>query len=171
MSEKITGDDLKGLKNLAENLKKLARCRVKVGVLGGNHINGTSLASIAMLHEFGTQSRRTFTYKGKKIKISGLPTRSFLRVPLKTKVKTLSKMDEVDKLMMLEGLKTGHVHFPVYRLGVKGVAIVQKAFDTRGYGQWPANINEEYISLKGSDTPLIDTGILRNAIASEVYTV
>lgn len=171
MSEKITGDDLKGLKNLAENIKKLARHRVKVGVLGGNHIDGTSLASIAMLHEFGTQSSRTFTYKGKKIKVKGIPTRSFLRVPLKAKIRTLSKMDEIDKLMILEALKTGHMHFPLYRLGVKGVAIVQKAFDTQGFGQWPANISEEYVALKGSDTPLIDTGILRNAIASEVYTV
>ena len=171
MGEKITNEELKGLKNLTENLKKLARQRVKVGVLGGNHTNGTSLASIAMLHEFGTQSQRTFTYKGKKITISGVPTRSFLRVPLQTKKRTLANMSEIDKLMMLEGLKTGHVHFPLYRLGIKGVAIVQKAFDTSGYGQWPSNINEEYVTLKGSDTPLIDTGVLRNAIASEVYEV
>lgn len=169
MSEKITGDDLKGLKNLMSSLKKLAQYRVKVGVLGGNHINGQSLASIAMLHEFGSTTPRTFMYKGQKITVKGIPTRSFLRMPLRLKIKTLSRMDEVDKGMMIRGLETGQVQHPLYRLGLKGVAIVQKAFDSGGFGQWPANISEDYIALKGSDTPLIDTGILRKSIASEVY--
>lgn len=169
VSEKIRGEDLKGLKNLRANLVKLAQMRVKVGVLGGNYPNGQSIASVAALHEFGSETPRTFMYKGKKITVKGIPTRSFLRAPLRAKIKKLSRMDEVDKGMMLEGLKTGYVHFPLYRLGLKGVAIVQEAFDTRGYGQWPANISEEYIELKGSDAPLIDQGLLRQSIASEVY--
>ncbi len=169
MSWKIKGGDLKGLKKLQENIKKMAQYRVKVGVLGGNTPTGESLASVAMLHEFGSETPRSFVYKGKKITITGIPTRSFLRMPLRLKKKTLSKMDEVDKGMLIDGLKTGNVHFPLYRLGLKGVAIVQKAFDTAGFGQWMRNINEQYIELKGSDTPLINTGLLRQSIASEVY--
>lgn len=169
MSEKIKGEDLKGIKKLRETVAKLADYRVKVGVLGGKYPNGQSIASVAMLHEFGSVTKRKFLYKGQMITVNGVPTRSFLRMPLRLKIRTLSKMDEVDKGMMLEGLKTGHVHFPLYRLGLKGVAIVQKAFDSQGFGQWPRNISEEYIALKGSDIPLIDTGLLRNAISSEVY--
>lgn len=169
MSKKIKGEDLKGIKRLRETVAKLAEYRVKVGVLGGSYPNGESMASVAMLHEFGSRKSRSFVYKGEKLSVSSIPTRSFLRMPLRLKVKALSRMDEVDKRMMLEGLKTGHVHFPLYRLGLKGVSIVQKAFDSQGFGQWPRNMHKRYIELKGSNVPLIDTGLLRNSISSEVY--
>ena len=169
MNWKMQGDDLKGLKNFQANLQKLAQHRVKVGVLGGNTPTGQPLASVAMLHEFGSETKRSFMYKGRKITINGVPTRSFLRMPLRMKIRTLSKMDEVDKGMLIRGLETGQVQHPLYRLGLKAVAIIQKAFDSGGFGQWPRNISEEYIEMKGSDVPLIDTGLLRQSIASEVY--
>ncbi len=165
----IKGEDLKGLKNLAANIEKLKKYRVKVGVLGGNYPTGESIASVAVLHEFGSESKRTFMYKGRKITIGGVPTRSFLRMPLRLKIKTLSKMDEVDRAMLIRGLETGQVQHPLYMLGLKGEAVVQKAFDSQGFGQWPRNISEVYKDLKGSDIPLIDSGLLRNSISSEVY--
>ena len=90
-------------------------------------------------------------------------------MPLRLKVKKLSKMDDVDKAMLIRGLETGQIQHPLYMLGLKGEAIVQSAFDSQGFGQWPSNISEQYVDLKGSDTPLIDTGVLRNSISSEVY--
>lgn len=168
---RLDNEDLKGLKAVRDNLKKLAKMRVKVGVLGGNYPTGQSIASVAMLHEFGSRSKRTFTYKGQEVTVNGIPTRSFLRVPLRDKSKTLARMDDLDRDMFVEGLKTGYMHFPLYRLGLKGVAIVQKAFDTQGYGMWPSNISQKYVSLKGSSIPLIDTALLRKSISSEVYEV
>ena len=169
MGGKIKGEELKGIRNLRANLQKLAQMRVKVGVLGGQYSNGQSIAHVAALHEFGSYSPHTFVFKGQTITVQGVPARSFLRVRLRQKQRTLAKMDIIDKKMMLEGLKTGNMHFPLYRLGLKGVAIVQRAFDTGGYGQWVRNISERYIEVKGSDQPLIVSGLLRKAIASEVY--
>ena len=65
---KMTGDDFKGIKNLRENLAKLKSMQAKVGVFGGRHPgSGESIPDIAMLHEFGSQTARSFNYKGKHI--------------------------------------------------------------------------------------------------------
>lgn len=165
----VKGADLKNLKKFVQNIEKLKQYRVKVGVLGGNYATGESIASVALKHEFGSRKPHTFKYKGEMITIKSLPTRSFLRVPLRLKIRTLSKMDEVEHAMLIRGLLTGQVQHPLYMLGLKGEKIVQKAFDTQGFGQWPRNISQRYVELKGSDVPLIDTGHLRKSISSEVY--
>ena len=165
---KITGDDLKGIKNLAENLAKLKNLQEKVGVFGGNYPNGESIASVALLHEFGSQTPRTFNYKGRPLTIKGVPTRSFLRMPLTTrKSKVIGDKEEMKKYVIY-ALQTGHVNVPLEIMGRRAEAVIQDAFDSGGYGHWDKNISQEYIALKGSDTPLIDTGFLRQSITSKL---
>ena len=166
---KMSGDDFKGIKNLKENLAKLGSMQAKVGVFGGRHPqSGESIPDIAMLHEFGSQRARSFNYKGKHIKIKGVPTRSFIRMPLRTrKLKVVGDKEYMKKYVMY-ALQTGHVNVPLEIMGHQAEAVIQGAFDSGGYGQWDKNINKEYIALKGSDTPLIDTGFLRQSVTSKV---
>ena len=166
---KMSGDDFKGIKNLAENLAKLKGLQAKVGVFGGRHPgSGESIPDIAMLHEFGSQTARSFNYKGQTIKIKGVPTRSFLRMPLTTrKSKVIGDKEEMKKYVIY-ALQTGHVNVPLEIMGRRAEEVIQDAFDSGGYGQWDKNISKEYIALKGSDTPLIDTGFLRQSITSKL---
>lgn len=169
---KIEGAELEGLTKLKEVLEQYKQHYVKVGVLGGNAPSGESYASIAMLHEYGSESPRTFNYKGKKVKISGVPTRSFIRMPIRTHLKklkgdTVKQGGTVQKSLLLD-FKHGYTGVALKLLGMNAEAIIQEAFDTQGFGKWPANISEKYIELKGSDTPLIDTGRLRAAVTSQV---
>lgn len=166
------GKDLKGFKKLKECLEQYKNHYVKIGVFGGNAPNGESYPSIALLHEFGSETPRTFVYKGKKITIKGVPTRSFLRVPINNHIKklkgeTYKQGGTVEKALILD-FTHGYTGVALKLLGANAEAIVQEAFDTQGYGQWERNINQEYIALKGSDTPLIDTGGLRKAVTSQV---
>lgn len=163
---KIKGAELKGLKKLQECLEQYKQHYVKVGVLGGNSPSGESYANIAMLHEYGSESPRTFNYKGQKIKINGVPTRSFIRMPIKTRIKKL-KGDTVEKALILD-FTHGYTGIALKLLGINGERIIQEAFDTQGFGKWEKNISEKYIALKGSDTPLIDTGKLRASVTSQV---
>ena len=165
----MTGDDFKGIKNLKENLAKLASMQAKVGVFGGRHPgSGESIPEIANLHEYGSQHERSFNYKGNIIKIKGVPTRSFLRMPLRVKKLKIVGDKEYMKKYVMYALQTGHVNVPLEIMGHQAEAVIQDAFDSQGFGQWDKNINKEYIALKGSDTPLIDTGFLRQSITSKV---
>ena len=165
---KITGKDLKGIKQLKENLVKLQSLEGKVGVFGGSYPTGESVPEVAMLHEFGSVTPRSFQYKGQNIKIKGIPTRSFLRVPLRSKkYKIVGDKEEMTKYV-LYALHTGHANVPLEILTRRAEAVVQEAFDTQGFGQWDRNISEKYIALKGSDTPLIDTGRLRQSVTSTI---
>jgi len=166
---KMTGDDFKGIKNLKENLAKLRDTKAKVGVFGGRHPgSGESIPDIAMLHEFGSQTARSFSYKGSIIKIKGIPTRSFLRMPLRVKKLKVVGDKEYMKKYVMYALQTGHVNVPLEIMGHQAEAVIQDAFDSQGFGQWDKNISKAYIAAKGSDTPLIDTGFLRQSVTSKV---
>ena len=168
----ITGDDLKGLKNLSKVLQEYKKHYVKVGVLGGNYADGTPIAQVAAMHEFGTEATKTFEYKGESITIHGLPTRSFLRVPLKTHKSQLKGKGYLGKenflRVMLKEMQHGYTGVALEFLGINAINIVRGAFSTSGYGQWLENQNKKYIALKGSSKPLIDTGYLESATKHEV---
>lgn len=168
----MTGDDFKGIKNLKENLAKLKELQAKVGVFGGRHPgSGESIPDIALLHEFGSQRSRSFNYKGKHIKIKGIPTRSFLRMPLRTRRLRVVGDKELMRRYVIYALETGHANVPLEIMGRQAESVIQDAFDSGGYGQWDKNMSPAYIAAKGSDTPLIDTGFLRQSVTSKVGKV
>ena len=53
------------------------------------------------------------------------------------------------------------------KLGRISKAIIQNAFDTRGFGLWAEN-SPRTIARKGSDAPLIDHGELRRAVNHDI---
>lgn len=168
--------DLTGLNDLIQKLGK--DHYTKVGILGGNaaekHKNSETVtlksgkrvrmssgvespftnAEIAVIHEFGSVSRN-------------IPPRSFLRMPIEekknelirflgsTRVKTLFDSGDIKKIFKI--------------LGIEAERIVQRAFESRGFGRWDPNAPST-IAAKGSSAPLIDTSQLRRSITSKVVS-
>lgn len=144
--------DFSGLEKLKKQVKKNYVARVGILGRGDARPDGLSNATIGFKHEFGSVSEN-------------IPIRSFLRMPLTTHsneiedvLKTKTAKNMVDK----KGIKA-----LITLLGVKGEAIVQEAFASRGFGTWAKN-SAYTIAKKGSDSPLVDTGELRKTITSEV---
>ena len=149
---------LKSNFNGLEKLKKQAKSAyvTRVGILGNSDArdDGLSNASIGFKQEFGSITEN-------------IPIRSFLRMPLMTHANDiLSAMSSKSAQKRVE--KKGFREIFVIA-GGKAEAIIQEAFSTRGFGSWKKNAPLT-IALKGSDSPLIDTGELRKSITSEVIT-
>lgn len=159
-------DDLSGLKKLSKELEQMKNTEAKVGVFGGNYPeSGQSIASVALLHEIGDPTPRTFNYKGHKITITrGIPTRSFLRVPIIGHKNKIIMGRKFMQAYIAVALMDGKPKLPIELMAINAITEVRKAFDTRGFGKWLPNMNHEYIKLKGSITPLIDTGLLRSSM-------
>lgn len=160
-------ENLSNLKNTQKVLSEYAKNKVKVGVLGGNHpVSGKSFAEIGIFHEFGTVSDVTFVYKGKTITIHGVPSRSFIRVPFKRFKAKKEAYIEMVKLKMLEDVQKGKYTGSAYAFaGERIKALMQDEFFNN---DWVENRSKEYVELKGSSTPLMDTGALVSSINYEV---
>lgn len=108
-------------------------------------------AEIGAIHEFGQIGRK-------------IPKRSFLWMPL-----SLYLNDAVQKkasvFNRLIGLATVHEAYAM--LGIVGENVVQAAFQTGGFGDWPA-LKPSTVANKNSDKILIDTAQLRKSITSRV---
>jgi hypothetical protein len=126
---------------------------VDVGILGENggktEQGGVTLAFIGAVHEFGSLDGHN-------------PERSFIRVPLTTGQEEIEAAVEP---LMARKLAAGDVVGIFTDIGSAAEARIQDAFDTGGFGQWPA-LEEDTIKRKGSAAILIDRGDLRRAITS-----
>lgn len=146
----------KGLDQLVRALKgKLPQ--VRVGILGsksnrGNAKDGQTNASIGAEHEFGS---------------SRMPVRSFLRMPISTFLnKKMENSGAFDEDVLRDVVKQATIVPWLKKVAVLAEAIVQEAFDTSGWGQWPKWRNPNY--RNGNNRILDDTGQLRDSITSEV---
>ena len=167
------------IKGLATRAKLLGRSVANVGVLArtaardnshlapGSTNRTANNAEVGLEAEFGsaTPYRAIDSVTGDTITGPGVPERSFLRMPLQNE---LPKHLETVASNVL-GVFTGAVDLklPVQALGEAGVETVKLAFDTGGFGQWPAN-SPRTSAWKGRNEPLVDTGQLRGSIAYEV---
>lgn len=150
---KITGEiDLKGFEQLRKGLENGQY--VKVGLFGDHkekrdddqHINNVELG---IIHEFGSLSAH-------------IPARSFLRMPIQEKRKEILAYGASREISDL--LKAGDKKKALKLLGVFAENIIQRAFDTGGFGKW-ASLKHRYGKI------LVDTGQLRRAIWSKVAGV
>lgn len=111
-------------------------------------------AEIGAAHEFGAPAR-------------GLAQRSFLRVPLADYLgKEMEKQGALSKNETKDVVKTGSVLPWLGKIAVLAEGIVRGAFDTGGYGKWPAWKDPNYTNNAGQ--LLVDTTQLRDSITSEV---
>lgn len=164
----------KGLDQIAKALTKNLS-RVRVGILGGKNtrnstpVGGRSFnatkgsppkgqlsavnnASLGAIHEFG----------GPK-----MPMRSFLRIPIADNLqKYMDKSGAFTQEALKEVLNTGNMTPWLEKIGIIAEGIVADAFDTGGFGKWPAWKTKGYQNNTGQI--LVDTQQLRNSITSEV---
>jgi len=140
----------KGLQSLKRKLKTAEWARAEVGIFSDHDArdDGESNVAIGKQHEFG----------------QGVPRRSFLEIPMLTEFPRIvdNNEPELAAAFVEDGAK------PVLeRLGFMGEAAIQEAFETSGFGQWPAN-SPYTLLFKHGEKPLIDTSQLRQSISSRV---
>ena len=150
---KVNFDGLKKLKSaLSSNLE------TKVGIISGSkertNEGGINNATLGMIHEFGSFAK-------------GLPARSWLRMPIE------QKSDEIQQDIIKasdsieESFADGNAEALYEALGLAAEKQIQTSFETGGFGQWKGNSPSTQRS-KGSSSPLIDTGQLRESIITRV---
>jgi len=141
MSAKKSGfrGDLRGLKNLSESLYALrSKYHVRVGVFGDKNVrdDGLTNAEVGAVHEFGSVERK-------------IPQRSFLRTPLIMKAQAAVSKEIKEK--DLKALTKYDVVGYLKRVGKIAEGVVDQAFQTGCWGQWPQLAYSTLLSkLRGS---------------------
>jgi len=140
-------DYLKNLEQAVKSSVKVGLPSDKVGqqVYGG----GATIMQIGAQHEYGTEK---------------MPARSFLRMPFDLKRDEINNFIGLQFRAVLEGKRSASDAMEL--VGVKAVNISRAAFRNNGYGQWaPLAESTKFIKAEaGKTTPLVWSGILRNAI-------
>lgn len=173
MAKDIVNVSVDGDLNIALKLKKVVdeykKHYVKIGVLGGNEPDGTPYAQIGLEHEMGTVGTKTFDYKGQKVTVKGVPARSWLRVPVKEALKGGLYIEQLKSRVVNDLVDKEYTGDGFRIIGENLQKDIQDAFGTHGAnGEWEKNISKKYIALKGSDTPLINSGRFLGAVKYEV---
>lgn len=164
-----------GLQSLKRKLKTAEKARVDVGVFASHDArdDGESNLEIANKMEFGSaevsspsdeQARARGRMGKHRPTWGGNPARSFVGMPITTELPKVVRGEsgELAAAFVADGAKA-----MLERVGFMGEAVIQDAFDTGGFGTWPAN-SEATVQWKDSDKPLIDSKQLRGAISSRV---
>jgi len=142
--------------SVAARMREISKGSVKVGLLqnAGTTPDGTPLTEIGAVHEFGTLDGH-------------IPQRSWLR-------STFRRTDAARKQFTAELVKkvlkgSVSVERALGLLGAWAVARVQETIVQR-LTEGPENQANapSTIAAKGSSTPLVDTGQLKNAISFQV---
>lgn len=137
------------LRSMAKDLSRNSGVNVGVPQAAGSYEDGPHLAVIAATHEFGSASQ-------------GIPERSFLRVPLRAAKEELGQIITRQLPLVVEG-QLSMVQL-MDQLGARAASVSQEAISA---GIPPANAPAT-VQQKGSSTPLIDTGRLRQSITHVV---
>lgn len=151
--------DTKLWDELRARAAKLDKCFVRVGVLeskGGSEMHNTeggkpiTLVELATIHEFGT---------------ANIPERSFIRTTLLiNKAAELEEMQvKLARAIVMKGMD------PLRALNILGswaASQIKNGITSEEIGAFP--LAESTIARKGSSKPLVDTGLLKNAISYEV---
>ena len=147
-------DTLKKTMDYLDNLEKAKRLSVVVGLPKGEatskiYGDGINVVDVGTFHEFAITK----------------PQRSFLRVPFTIKDKEITKT--LIDLFRDIAEKGADAETQLAKAGIFFENISKEAFETKGYGTWE-DISPGTKIAKGSSAILIDTGILRGSITSEV---
>lgn len=152
--------DLSGLEKLQKNLKQtyFAKVGILAGKAGKEHEGGMTNVELGIIHEFGS-------------KTNNIPARSFLKYPIETKGKEITKFVVKNKEAIIKALtEDGNLKPTFTKLGVFAEGIIQDAFSSDGFGNWQP-LKPETIKAKGSSAILIDSGELRRAISSKAARI
>lgn len=154
--------DTSGLDTLSASLamKLVAR----VGILGQKG---------SAEHEKSKQTNASIGLKQEKGSITeNIPPRSFIQMPLTRNAKEIFVTSKVIETWVKRTLASGRdpakAWYLAYKdLGFAGEQVIQRAFEQSGPG-WAPNSPVTLAMKYPKDKPLINTGELRRAVASEV---
>lgn len=144
--------DMKPLRQLRNQLTKASKSEVDVGIFSENTArrdDELTNAEVGFKNETG----------------AGVPTRSFLRMPLMQKLGTQIAENAPWVFQPLQ--EEADVKKTLERVGFQAEAVIREAFDTQGFGKWPDN-SPQTVAIKGRNEPLVDTTQLRESISSRV---
>lgn len=169
------------------DLKRNARARVHVGVLGAyagrsDDKEEATNAEIGAVHEFGmvggymgtkqAQKARKLGGPNARLENRNLPARSWLRMPVLAVLPqylSRAKPGEWQRVLVAKGI-LGTLEL----LGAKALDVIHQAFETGGFGSWAplkaATIRRKRAkgSAAGPTAILIDTAQLRQSVTAEV---
>lgn len=140
----------------ADSLKTDKQLLVGVPADSGTEDSGISIAKLAWVHEFGAEIKHP---RGHTITI---PQRSFLRAPLKANLPEYRKAFA----WFVNRAAQGKISMN-QALNQMGMMMARDSQEAISKGIDPANADST-IRRKGSSTPLIDTGRLRQSITWRV---
>lgn len=130
-------------KKLEKLLKELGQLEVRIGIQRGEtNEEGVDLVDIAMFNELGTVH---------------IPSRPFLRDSVDANGDQINTFLQAMKKELLQGASAEEV---LKKIGAFQKGLVQEQIVN---GDFAPN-SEETIRRKGSDTPLVDTGRMRQSI-------
>lgn len=151
--------ELKGLDRLLKALKDSSKPYIRVGILGSDATtahtdedgkSGLTNAEIGAIHEFGSENH---------------PVRSFLRMPLSTYLsENLGSAGAFTKETMQQVIAEGTIDPWLEKVKIIAEETVAEAFDTGGFGEWPASDMEK----KKVHQTLVETQQLRNSITAVI---
>lgn len=148
--------NLKGFYSLVKAVGSMNPPHAKIGVLGKNVSRkgkGSTNSEIGAAHEYGSPKH-------------GLPSRSFLRMPLTNEFpKVLEKSSVMGEHEMKQVLATGSLAPWLKKVAILAVGCCKEAFFTSGWGRW-APWKPGYTNNTGQI--LMDTTQLRESITEEV---
>lgn len=151
----MSDDNKPDFTNLDRLLKALKNPpSVKVGILGKSAARkngeGNNNPTVGAAHEFGTEK---------------LPQRSFLRMPLTTKLKPEMESNGLfDREIIEEIINKKSLVGYLSQIGATAVTVIKDAFASGGFGKWePSNMK-----LKKNHQTLVETQQLRDSITWEV---
>jgi hypothetical protein len=142
-------DTDKGLNRAVANIKKLGASTLKVGIMGDESNQGTSVVDYGMYNEFGTRH---------------IPARPFMGTTADRYTDELQKFAQFMAGRIVDGTMSAEQFLQI--LGQWYVAKTKQTI--KEATSWAAPDSAATIHAKGSSSPLIDTGRLINAINYEV---
>jgi hypothetical protein len=136
----------------------LAKYKARVGILGSKterKERTATNAAIGLVHEKGSLSRH-------------IPRRSFLELPLVKKSEGLLAIRNKLWEVFIKGDQTKvRLKKAYFDLGLLATRIIAAAFDSGGFGLWPAD-SPRTVAKKKSSAILIDTRQLQRSITHDV---
>lgn len=142
-----------GIRDLKRRMGQLGSYQVMVGVPAGKtEEDGTSLALVAAVNEFGSQDGHT-------------PERSFLRAGIRENLAEFKRLNAFTLKALAIGRTTEG-----QALALLGELAKSKVQDKIVHGPFTPNAPST-IARKGSDRPLVDSGNLRQSITYEIRHV
>lgn len=147
----VSGGDRIGqnLRSLRERLQRNSGVYVGVPQGAGQYEDGTPIAVIAAVHEFGSADGH-------------IPERSFLRAPLRGGQDRFKQIFQAGLPQVVSGELS--MFQLMSQVGAAGAGTSQEAI---AQGISPPNA-QSTVDQKGSSTPLVDTGRLRQSITHVV---